>query len=125
MIVTGAVIYAFYRRLVVKPKRLTISAEGFLILGLILLIMITDVIFEAAFFELNHSSASLWSPLAYVTTKVVFGNCLVSTVMAWHNFAYWCHIFSILVLHTDLPHLNNIYFLVVKKQEGLFYKEPI
>ncbi len=42
------VIYAFYRRLVVKPKRLHNSWEAYLVLGLIGILMVSDILYDAA-----------------------------------------------------------------------------
>ncbi|MBI2981473.1 MAG: (Fe-S)-binding protein, partial [Deltaproteobacteria bacterium] len=48
LMVLLAVGYAAYRRIIVKPKRLTLSAEGLRILAMIALLMITDFVMEAA-----------------------------------------------------------------------------
>ncbi|MBN1345242.1 MAG: (Fe-S)-binding protein [Phycisphaerae bacterium] len=45
--VLAAVLYAFYRRLVVRPKRVHLTGEALLILGLIGGLMITDFLFDA------------------------------------------------------------------------------
>ncbi|WP_119286525.1 4Fe-4S dicluster domain-containing protein [Azohydromonas sediminis] len=45
--VTGAVLYALWRRLVVKPARLEPNREALLVLGLILAIILTDFAFDA------------------------------------------------------------------------------
>ncbi len=47
-LVLVAVVYALYRRLVVRPKRLTLSAEGIGILIAIALLMISDFVMEGA-----------------------------------------------------------------------------
>ncbi|MFQ5716583.1 MAG: hypothetical protein ACE5GQ_05725, partial [Nitrospinales bacterium] len=63
LLVTAAVIFGLYRRIVLKPRRLTLSFEGILILILILVIMVTDVMFEAAFVALYPEAGSWNSPL--------------------------------------------------------------
>jgi hypothetical protein len=50
--VVVAVIYAFYRRLVLKPARLEPNREALLVLGLILTIMVTDFLFDGFRFAL-------------------------------------------------------------------------
>ncbi len=45
--VLAAVLYAFYRRLVVRPERVHLTGEALLILGLIGGLMITDFLFDA------------------------------------------------------------------------------
>ena len=54
-LVTIAVLFALYRRLVLKPNRLTLSGEGLLILALILAIMSSDMLFDSSYFALNLS----------------------------------------------------------------------
>lgn len=111
LLVTGAVLYALYRRLAARPPRLTLSGEGLLILALILLIMITDALFEAAFFELYPGTASLWSPVGYFTAKAVFNNCPIAAVQGWHNFAYWGHVTAILVFIDLLPRSKHFHIV--------------
>jgi hypothetical protein len=50
--VLAAVTYAFYRRLVQKPKRLERNREALLILALIAVIMVTDFLFDGFRFAL-------------------------------------------------------------------------
>ena len=66
--VTLATLYALYRRLVIKPDRLTLSGEGLLILCLILAIMVSDVLFDSAFLALNPDIKSS-GPLAHPVGK--------------------------------------------------------
>jgi len=44
ILVLLAVSYAFWRRLITKPRRLTLSSEGLVILGLIGTLMLTDIV---------------------------------------------------------------------------------
>jgi hypothetical protein len=44
LVVLGAVIYAAYRRIVVKPARLSLSGEAILILGMIGGLMVSDIL---------------------------------------------------------------------------------
>ncbi len=46
ILISLACLYGLYRRLIIKPKRLTLSGEGLLILVLILVIMASDLVFD-------------------------------------------------------------------------------
>ena len=59
LLVLMAVSYAAYRRIVIKPKRLTLSAEGLGILGMIAALMITDFLFEGARIALGAHRVSV------------------------------------------------------------------
>src|SRR5512137_2632957 len=50
--VTVAVLYAFWRRFVLKPRRLEPNREAIVVLSLILIIMVTDFLFDGFRFAL-------------------------------------------------------------------------
>lgn len=86
-LVLVAVSYAAYRRIVVKPKRLTLSAEGIGILAAIALLMVSDFAIEGG------RTAGLW---------------------ALHDISYFVHITLILGFLNYLPfgkHFHIITFL--------------
>lgn len=72
VLVSLACFFALYRRLVVKPKRLTLSGEGLLILVLILVIMGSDLVFDHAD-SAPVKTAAWW---AHVLTILGFINLL-------------------------------------------------
>ena len=55
-------LYALYRRYVLRPPRLERNREALLVLGLILAIMVTDFAFDAFRFALH---ANDWPSLAH------------------------------------------------------------
>ena len=93
VLVTLACVYALYRRLVTKPKRLNLSVEGIVILVLILLIMATDIGFEGAKYGVNEDPER----------KVLYENALFVF--------YWTHIFSILVFLVLLPRSKHFHII--------------
>ena len=109
-LVTLATCYALYRRLVLRPKRLTLSGDGLLILALILAIMTSDVLFDAAHFAVHAEAQTLFSPLA-------FGAAFLLRVLSpealspLHNLAYWTHVSSILFFLTLLPRSKHFHIL--------------
>ena len=102
-LVIGAVFYALYRRLVIRPERLNLSGEGILILVLILAIMFSDIFFDAAWFSLHPELAEWTAPLALGISFLLdtFSNSL--NLIHYHNLAFWSHIISILFFITLLP----------------------
>ncbi len=48
VLVSLAIVYALYRRICVKPSRINLSVEGVVILSVILSLMVSDILFEAA-----------------------------------------------------------------------------
>ena len=124
LLVTLAVLYALYRRLVVRPQRLNLSGEGILILILILAIMISDGVFEGAYFAANPEAGTWWEPLGLAFSSLLA--LLGPTAIAFmHNLAYWTHVLSILFFLTLLPRskhfhiitsIPNVYFSNVKGQ---------
>jgi len=107
-LVTVAVLFALYRRLVIKPDRLTLSAEGLLILALILAIMISDILFDSSYSALNPEYPSgpislILAPLLQIFTKHILEHL--------HSLAYWTHISSILMFLILLPRSKHFHIL--------------
>ena len=107
--VTLAVLYALYRRLVIKPDRLTLSVEGLVILCLILIIMVSDVLFDSAFLvlhpdiEVSGPLAALFVPLVSLLGKELTGHL--------HSLSYWAHVSAILFFITLLPRSKHFHIL--------------
>jgi Fe-S oxidoreductase len=94
---------------VIQPDRLTLSAEGLLILLLILAIMVSDILFDAAFLVLDpdiESSgplAALFVPLVSLLAKDLIGHL--------HSLSYWAHVTAILFFLTLLPRSKHFHIL--------------
>jgi Fe-S oxidoreductase len=107
--VTLAVFYALYRRMVIKPNRLTLSIEGLVILGLILVIVASDVLFDSAFLALNPDIekscplAALFAPIVSLLGKSLIGHL--------HSLAYWMHVSAILFFLTLLPRSKHFHIV--------------
>ena len=107
--VTLAVLYALYRRLVIRPNRLTLSIEGLVILNLILVIAASDILFDSAFIALNPGIeksgplAALFVPLISLLGKNLTGHL--------HSLAYWTHVSAILFFLTLLPRSKHFHIV--------------
>ena len=107
-LVTLAVLFALYRRLWVKPSRLTLSGEGVLILALILAIMVSDMMFDSAFLALHPEGHS--GPIG-LTLAVVFKKLSNNILRDLHSLAYWTHVSSILIFLILLPRSKHFHIL--------------
>ena len=107
-LVTLAVFFALYRRLWVKPSRLTLSGEGLLILVLIFAIMISDMMFDSAFLALHPEGHS--GPIG-LTLALVFKNLSNNILRDLHSLAYWTHVSSILIFLILLPRSKHFHIL--------------
>lgn len=109
-LVTLAATYGLYRRLVIMPARLSASFEGILILVLILIIMVTDILFEGAFAVL-HSDNAYAPPLGLAAAQMVLRHFSAGTIAGVHSFAYWGHVSSILFFLCLLPRSKHFHII--------------
>lgn len=118
--VIAAIAYAFYRRLVSRPRRLFFSGQALVILGLILGLMLTS--FLAGAFRIAHDPAASthWAPItaalgqAVRNTGITPGAAVVPYALFW--WAHVCILFGFLVFIPYSKHLHimtspfNVYF---------------
>ena len=110
LLVALAVGYALYRRLALRPDRLTLSGEGLLILALILAILLSDVLFEATFAARWPEAASWLNPLGRGLAGPLSG-LAPGVLVHLHNGAYWTHVTAILFFITLLPRSKHFHIL--------------
>lgn len=121
ILVSIAVLYAFYRRLVIKPKRLTQETEGFFILGAILLLMISDFLAEGALLALHQPANAGWHYAAFATSQgLLAAGFAPVTLKAIFASNYFIHIIVVLAFLNYLPYgkhfhvitaLMNVFFI--------------
>jgi len=111
VLVTLACVYALYRRLVVKPPRLNLSGEGILILALILVIMASDVVYEAARQVLLPETATAWSWLGFITAQMGFSGLDRATLVGVQAAGYWAHVLAILFFLDLLPRSKHFHVI--------------
>ncbi len=108
VLVSLAVLFALYRRVVLKPQRLTLSGEGLFILVLILAIMVSDMLFDSAFLALHPEGQT--GPIGSILAPVLKGlsNNFLGNL---HSLAYWTHVSSILIFLILLPRSKHFHIL--------------
>jgi Fe-S oxidoreductase len=110
VLVSLAVGYALCRRLLIKPERLTLSAEGIVILALIFLIMVSDAFFDAGWQARNPqlSLSVFW--IGNLIAPMLQG-LNADTVVHIHNLSYWIHIVCVLYFLTLLPSSKHLHIV--------------
>lgn len=105
------VLYFFYLRLFVHPKRMTESGEALLILGFIGGLMVTEFIFGASHFR---AQGVTWSAYEPVTSLV---GCALSGLdgHALHSLGllcFWTHLLIVVVFLNFLPYGKHFHVIV-------------
>lgn len=88
VLVILAVGYALYRRLVVKPRRLNLSAEALVILLLILGLMVTDLVADAGRILLAPAPSDHWQLAGSAVARGMAG-LPVGAITAIFHLAWW------------------------------------
>jgi Fe-S oxidoreductase len=129
------VIWAFYRRLVVKPARLHNTWEAYLVLGMIGVLMISDLLYDGARYNLITAHGNpgdlhffnnptfgqefLWTPVTILAGNVISGFSTVGMerVMV---LMFWVHIITQLTFLNFLP--LGKHFHVITSLPNVFLK---
>ena len=125
LVVVAAVLYAFYRRFIVRPPRLEPNREAVLVLSLILTIMVTDFLFDGFRFTLlSERVAGIGHERAYAfggdAVANLFSGLPPTVLTAGYVLSYWVQmvvVFSFLVL---LP--AGEHFHIVTALPALFFR---
>ncbi len=146
LVVLGAVIWAAYRRIVTKPKRLSLSGEAILILGLIGGLMVSDMLLDgfayalaqkdvgfdnALFFDWKElgslaqrqeaiAAELAWAPIGS-TLAGLFSGVSSQSLMMLQELAYWLHIGIVLVFLNLLP--GSKHFHVITSIPNTFFAD--
>ncbi len=111
LIILLALAYAAFRRLVVKPKRLHLSAEANLILLWIASLIASDLLGDAAALRLdpgNHGHGYAWLSTAL---SGLFAGSETATVQTWFNYMFWFHNIAVLAFLNFLPFGKHFHVL--------------
>ena len=128
IVVVIAVAYAFFRRFVLRPRRLEANREAILILSLIMLIMVTDFLFDGFRFALySGSNEAIAHERAFAFAGSAVASALAglppAALEAGYHVSYWLQmvtVFSFLVL---LP-VGEHFHIVTALPTVFFGREP-
>lgn len=134
-IVLIMVLFAFFRRVVLKPDRLHNSWEAYLVLGMIGLLMISDLLYDGTrynlinlynnpgnihFFSHSHfGSEFLWTPVT-VGAAAIISRIGVDATQLLMTSMFWLHIITQLVFLNSLPYGKH--FHVITALPNVFFK---
>ncbi len=125
-IVLFMVIYAVYRRAVVKPERMHNTKEAYLVLGMIALLMVSDLLYDGARYLLvtvhenpgnlhffnnpDFGSEFSWTPMTQAASVLIsgMGPGILDHVMVA---MFWTHIITQLTFLNLLPHGKHFHVL--------------
>jgi Fe-S oxidoreductase len=125
--VLAAVGYAFWRRLVLKPRRLEKNREALVILSLIAAIMITDMLFDGFRFALfADSDAGIAHERNYAPLGAAFAALLsglsAETLEVGYHWSYWAQMLTVFAFLVLLP--VGEHFHIVTALPALFFARP-
>ncbi|MCP4631759.1 MAG: (Fe-S)-binding protein [candidate division Zixibacteria bacterium] len=120
-----ALIMGTLRRLFAKPEKLAVHAEGYVLLGLIFLLVISDLIADGSLIAMTGIEEAKWMPLGTVIASIIgYGNGspLLYWVMFWtHLVSFW--LLAVFVLNSKHLHVFsapfNVYFSSLKPRGEL------
>jgi Fe-S oxidoreductase len=134
-IVLLMVIYAIFRRAVVKPKRLHNTWEAYFVLGMIGVLMISDLLYDGARYNLialhgnpeqlhffshpQYGIEFIWTPVSVGAAAIISG-LSVSFLGYVLTFMFWTHIITQLVFLNFLP--LGKHFHVITALPNVFLK---
>jgi Fe-S oxidoreductase len=108
--VIAAVAYAAFRRLVTKPRRLTLSREGLVILALIFGLMVTDLLADAARIVLAPAPTDHWQ-FAGAGLAAIFAGLPRGAVTGLFHVSWWAHAILLLGFLVWLPYSKHLHVL--------------
>jgi Fe-S oxidoreductase/nitrate reductase gamma subunit len=108
--VIAAVAYAAFRRLVTRPRRLTLSAEGLLILLLIFGLMVTDLAADAGRILLAPAPSDRWQFAGRLLAGVLAG-LPGGAVQALFHVSWWMHAVLLLGFLVYLPYSKHLHIM--------------
>jgi Fe-S oxidoreductase/nitrate reductase gamma subunit len=111
VLVIVALFYALIRRLITKPTRLHLSTEAVIVLLMIMALMVTDFIGDAALFVLHPSSHDFGFAWAGTALMPIFQNAHPDAILLWFNWMYWVHVVLIMVFLNFLPFGKHFHVL--------------
>jgi Fe-S oxidoreductase len=124
LLVFVGVAMAAWRRLFARPKRLDPSLDAWLILFLIDLLIVTDLVADAARIALEPARAGWWSPVTG-PLSAVFGSVAPATLATLFAVCWWTHLVDIFFFGNYLPYSKHFHIIVAVPNIFLQKLEPM
>jgi Fe-S oxidoreductase len=110
VLVIAAVSYAAFRRVVTRPRRLTLSAEGLVILSLIFGLMVSDLVADAGRIVLAPAPSDHWQFAGHALARALAGLPHGAIAVIFHA-AWWLHAALLLGFLVWLPYSKHLHVL--------------
>jgi len=110
VLVIAALAYAAFRRLVTRPRRLTLSGEGLVILVMIFGLMVTDLTADAGRIVLAPAPSDHWQ-FAGGAIAAALAGLPGGVVTAIFHVSWWLHATLLLGFLVWLPHSKHFHVL--------------
>ncbi|HXJ78646.1 MAG TPA: (Fe-S)-binding protein [Candidatus Methylomirabilis sp.] len=111
VLVIAALAYAAFRRLVTKPRRLTLSPEGLVILLLIFGLMVTDLTADAGRILLDPAPSDHWQFAGSAIARALAGLPHTAVTVIFHV-SWWMHATLLLAFLVWLPYSKHLHVLL-------------
>lgn len=111
VIVLLAVLYALWRRLVIRPARLHLTGEAVLILLWIAALMATDLLGDAAAFRIDPAHPERGAAWAGSLLSGLFAGAGPHDAAGWSGAMYWAHVILVLCFLNVLPFGKHFHVL--------------
>ena len=106
--VLAAVIVAVVRRKFVRPPRMHIAPEGYVILGLISFLMLTLLVFESAGIAAGKLEAGVTAPPLAGWLRNIYPGESSGVAFYW---GWWAHVVTILAFAVYLPRTKHLHIV--------------
>ncbi len=123
LVILGVLIF-FYNRAVVRLPRLTLNAEGLVILGIIFTMMVADLVYEGMETNRFHDGRFLAAmPFGSLTGKLLSGLPAGAQAFLWHA-GFWAHSALVLIFLNLLPYGKHFHVITVLPNVFCLNLEP-
>jgi len=122
VLVTTGVVVLLFRRIVIRPKRLTLSIEADVILVAIGMLMITDFFMEGAEIAKTWTPQAVWSPVGmWIAGIFTAARTSPEALHTWFTVNYFIHTAGILAFLNYLPYGKH--FHIITSIPNVFLKK--
>ncbi len=114
LVMLGAIVFLYYR-LVVKLPRMTKSTEGVIILGIIVVMMVADVLYDGAWMVLHvgadaNVGFNVWEPAGSVMA-LMLQNAGTGMLTFLAHAGFWIHVSLVLIFLNVLPYSKHFHII--------------
>ena len=124
VLVLVGVAMAVFRRAFARPPRLDLTADAWVILFLIFLLIAADLVSEGARVALHPALASSWAPAVLVVSGWLAG-ASPAVLEALYESCWWVHLVDILFFANYLPYSKHFHILSAVPNVFLMKLEPM